>query len=70
MLGGQNLDWEDIKSFAVTANAGSVRQAARELGVHHSTISRRIDNLEYALGTKLFDRHPEGFVLTLSLIHI
>ena len=66
MLGGQNLDWEDIKSFAVTAEAGSVRRAARELKIHHSTISRRIDNLEHALGTRLFDRHPEGFVLNAA----
>lgn len=64
MLGAQNLDWEEVKSFAVTADAGSVRGAARKLSVHHSTISRRIDNLEHALGTRLFDRLPEGFILT------
>ncbi|MEP2989225.1 MAG: LysR family transcriptional regulator [Parasphingorhabdus sp.] len=63
MLGAQNLDWEEVKSFAVVSDAGSVRRAARALGVHHSTVSRRIDNLEHALGTKLFDRRPEGFVL-------
>jgi len=66
MLGAQNLDWEEVKSFAVVAEAGSVRRAARELGVHHSTISRRIDNLEHTLGTRLFDRRPEGYVLTAA----
>ncbi|MEP3226610.1 MAG: LysR family transcriptional regulator [Parasphingorhabdus sp.] len=66
MLGAQHLDWEEVKSFAVVADAGSVRRAARALGVHHSTVSRRIDNLEYALGTKLFDRQPEGFVLNAA----
>lgn len=66
MLGAQNLDWEEIKSFAVVADAGSVRRAARALGVHHSTVSRRIDGLEHALGTKLFDRQPEGYVLTAA----
>lgn len=64
MLGAQNLDWEEVKSFAVVADAGSVRSAARELNVHHSTISRRIDSLEHALGTRLFGRGPEGYVLT------
>ena len=64
MLGAQNLDWEDVKSFAVVAVAGSVRRAAKELNVHHSTVSRRMDSLEHTLGTKLFDRKPEGFVLT------
>lgn len=66
MLGAQHLDWEEVKSFAVVADAGSVRRAAKALGVHHSTVSRRIDNLEYALGTKLFDRQPEGFVLNAA----
>lgn len=66
MLGAQHLEWEEVKSFAVVADAGSVRRAARALGVHHSTVSRRIDNLEHALGTKLFDRQPEGFVLNAA----
>jgi DNA-binding transcriptional LysR family regulator len=66
MLGAQNLDWEEVKSFAVVAVAGSVRRAAKELNVHHSTVSRRIDSLEHALGTKLFDRMPEGYVLTTA----
>lgn len=66
MLGAKDLDWEELKSFAVVADAGSIRRAARELGVHHSTISRRIDNLEYALGVKLFLRQPEGYVLSAA----
>jgi len=66
MLGAQNLDWEEVKSFAVVAEAGTVRRGARQLGVHHSTVSRRIDNLEHALGTKLFDRRPEGYILNTT----
>ncbi len=66
MLGAQNLDWEEVKCFAVVADAGTVRRAARQLGVHHSTVSRRIDNLEHALGTKLFDRQPEGYSLNAA----
>lgn len=66
MLGAKDLDWEELKSFAVVADAGSIRRAARELGVHHSTISRRIDNLEYSIGAKLFLRQPEGYVLSAA----
>ena len=66
MLGAQDLNWEDVKSFAVVTVAGSVRRAAKELKLHHSTVSRRIDSLEQALGTKLFDRKPEGYVLTVA----
>lgn len=64
MIGASNLDWEAIKSFAVVADRGTVRRAARELGVHHSTLSRRIDSLEQSLGARLFVRSPDGFVLT------
>ena len=66
MLGAKDLDWEELKSFAVVADAGSIRRAARQLGVHHSTISRRIDNLEYSLAAKLFLRQPEGYVLSAA----
>ena len=38
--------------------------AARRLRVEHSTVSRRIDGLERAMGTRLFDRHRDGLVLT------
>jgi len=68
-MGAENLDWEDVKSFAVVAEAGSVRRAGKILGVHHSTVSRRIDSLEHALGTRLFDRQPEGYVLTTAGEH-
>lgn len=66
MLGAQRLDWEDIKAFVAVADSGTVRRAARQLGVHHSTLSRRIESLEHSLDAKLFDRQPEGFVLTAS----
>ncbi|MEO1574271.1 MAG: LysR family transcriptional regulator, partial [Pseudomonadota bacterium] len=64
MIGAAQLDWEELKTFAVVADSGTVRRASRELGVHHSTVSRRIDHLERALESRLFDRSPDGFVLT------
>lgn len=59
-----DLDWEGIKTFTVVAGAGTVRSAARELNIHHSTVSRRIESLESDIGTRLFDRRPEGYALT------
>ena len=38
--------------------------AARRLKVDHTTVSRRIAELEKSLSVKLFDRKPDGFVLT------
>jgi DNA-binding transcriptional LysR family regulator len=43
---------------------GSLSAAARRSRADHSTVARRIDNLEQALGLKLFDRLPRGYVLT------
>tara|TARA_R110000824_G_scaffold281102_5_gene469383 strand:- start:1261 stop:1539 length:279 start_codon:yes stop_codon:yes gene_type:complete len=40
------MDWEDVKTFRAVMEAGTVRAAAKQLGVHHSTVSRRIEQLE------------------------
>ena len=55
------MDWEDIKTFGEVVRGGTVRSAAKALGVHHSTVSRRIENLEKTMGARLFDRRPEGY---------
>ena len=60
----RNMDWEDLKTFTEVAGARTVRSAAKQLGVHHSTVSRRIERLEENTGVRLFDRRPEGFALT------
>jgi len=40
------------------ARLGSFNQAARELGVSQSTVSRRLAALEQAFGREIFDREP------------
>lgn len=64
------MDWEDIKVLGSLAKKGTVRAAAKDLGVHHSTVSRRVDALEHAAGVRLFDRAPEGYVLTEAGEHL
>ena len=59
-------DWEEIKTFAAVVRGKTARKAGRALGLHHSTVSRRIEQLEESLGTRLFDRHPDGYALTQS----
>lgn len=56
--------WDDFRFFLATTNAGSFSRAASDLGVTQPTISRRIENLEQRLGVRLFDRLPNGVVLT------
>ncbi|MEO1044440.1 MAG: LysR family transcriptional regulator [Pseudomonadota bacterium] len=60
------MDWEDIHVFEAVIKEGTVRRAAAALGVHHSTVSRRIESLEQTMGTRLFDRRPEGYRVTRS----
>ncbi|MCP4329831.1 MAG: LysR family transcriptional regulator [Alphaproteobacteria bacterium] len=61
-----NLDWDGYRYFAAVARHGGLAPAARALGVHHSTVFRRIAALEAAAGVRLFDRRSEGYVLTPS----
>jgi len=59
-----SLDWEDVKSFRAVAVTGTLRTAAHQLGVHHTTVSRRVEALEKSLRTRLLERTPDGYVLT------
>jgi len=60
----RKFDWDDLRYFLGVAQAGTVSQAARKLGVDHATIIRRIDALERSLGVKLFERSLRGYNLT------
>ncbi|MGL4239143.1 MAG: LysR family transcriptional regulator [Beijerinckiaceae bacterium] len=57
-------DWNDLKYFLAMVRHGRLTAAARQLGVNHSTVERRITALEKALSAKLFERPPSGFELT------
>lgn len=60
------MDWNDLKYFLAVERSGSIRSAALSLAVSHSTVSRRLRDLERRLEARLFDRTPEGFVLTTA----
>src|SRR5688572_831394 len=53
-------DWADLPVIVAVARAGTLRGAARALGVSHSTVLRRLEAAERALGTELFVRRPGG----------
>ena len=57
-------DWNDFRYFLAIAKAGTFAGAARELGVEHTTVARRLTALETALATRLFLRGPDGLTLT------
>ena len=58
------MDWDDFKFFSAVARCGTVRAAARELGVNPSTVTRRVEQFEARLGARLFARTARGLVLT------
>jgi DNA-binding transcriptional LysR family regulator len=58
------LSWDDVRIFLTCADEQSFRKAAAKLGVTSSTVMRRTERLESALGSPLFNRLPEGLELT------
>jgi DNA-binding transcriptional LysR family regulator len=58
------IDWDDVRYFLAVARGGSVRAAAERLRVNHSTVLRRIAQLEERLGTHMFEKLPSGYRLT------
>lgn len=59
-----SFDWDALQSFLAVARTGKLTVAARRMGIDHSTLSRRITDLEQTLQTKLFDRSVQGYILT------
>ena len=59
-------DWDDLRFFLALTDAGTLSGAAQATGVQHTTVARRIASLEHALGTRLFDRFPNGWSLTAT----
>ncbi len=59
------IDWDDVRYFLAVARGVSVR-AAERLGVNHSTVLRRIAQLEERLGVHMFEKLPSGYRLTAA----
>ena len=61
---GGAIDWDDFRFVLAIVRGGSVSAAAKQLGVDHATVIRRVDRLERHLNAKLFDRRKTGYLLT------
>lgn len=61
---GRRLPRSTLNYFAEVAQCGSVRQAADQLYVAGSAVSRQIAKLERFVGTPLFERRAGGMELT------
>jgi len=59
-----NLDWDNVRYFLEVVRYGSLTQAAQNLGVNQTTVSRRVTALEEHLDKKLFERSGHSWMIT------
>lgn len=59
-----NVSWDDFRIAHQVAESGSLSGAGKQLGMNHATVLRHVNQLEQALGVKLFIRHQRGYRLT------
>jgi DNA-binding transcriptional LysR family regulator len=58
------IDWGDLRFVLAIARQGSALRAAQLLGVNQTTVTRRMADLETAIGADLFERKQSGYHLT------
>jgi DNA-binding transcriptional LysR family regulator len=56
------LAWDDLRTVLAIVRTGSLSGAARALEVEHSTVFRRLEEIERRLGTHLFERSRSGYL--------
>ena len=60
----EHLDWGLVQLFLALCDSGSMGRASVSLGLSQPTLSRRLADLEAALGQALFERTARGLVPT------
>lgn len=60
------MHWRALRYFDTVARCRSLRQAAAQLHIAPTAISRQIDLLEHQLGAPLIERGPNGISLTAA----
>jgi DNA-binding transcriptional LysR family regulator len=60
----KHLAWDDFRLIKAIAEVRSLPSAAVAIGVNHSTVFRRLAQIEEVLGAKLFERHRSGYIPT------
>ena len=60
----KHTNWDDLRLLLLIAQEGTLRGAARKAGQSAATLSRRLDELEAALGQRVVERFQGGCVPT------
>lgn len=58
------MEWSDVRIFLAIARTHSLSGAARAVHQSQPTMGRRLRALEHGIGHALFQRGPDGFMLT------
>jgi DNA-binding transcriptional LysR family regulator len=61
-----NLAWDDFRLVKAIADHDGLTGAAAALNVNHSTVFRRLGQIEEQLGQPLFERRKTGYVATVA----
>ncbi len=62
----RNIELSALMQTLIAAEQRSFHKAGALLGVRHSTLSRRVRNLEVLVGVKVFERHRHGIRPTVA----
>lgn len=60
------LAWDDFRLVKAIADHDGLTGAAAALGVNHSTVFRRLGQIEEIVGMPLFERRKTGYVATVA----
>ncbi|TNE86833.1 MAG: LysR family transcriptional regulator [Deltaproteobacteria bacterium] len=60
----EEMAWSDLQVVLAICRTGSLSGAARRLGCNHSTVYRRIGQIEESVGVRFFERLPGGYEMT------
>lgn len=58
------MDWDYLRYVRALAIGGTLAKAGEILGVHQTTVLRRLDQMEEHLGLRFFERSRDGLQLT------
>ncbi|WP_036190297.1 LysR family transcriptional regulator [Marinobacter lipolyticus] len=58
------MDWDYLRYIHALAIGGTLAKAGEILGVHQTTVLRRLDQMEESLGVQFFERNRDGLQLT------
>ena len=58
------MDWDYFRYIRALAIGGTLAKAGELLGVHQTTVLRRLDQMEESMGVQFFERSRDGLQLT------